>query len=68
MSIKSSIKKLLLQDEEKEDPFEHIEYKTEEDEKPELNQPPTTRRELWSYYLYYNGVKYIFTYCIQIWK
>lgn len=27
-----------------------------------LEQPPTTRSELWSYYLYYNGVRTKLTY------
>lgn len=27
-----------------------------------FDQPPTTKWELWSYYLYYNGVRHGFTY------
>lgn len=40
------------------DPFRHIESISVNDIDLLFDQPPATRAELWSYYLYYNGVKY----------
>lgn len=40
---------------EKEDPFQLKEDTISHDSL--FEQPPTTRAELWAYYLYYNGVR-----------
>ena len=37
------------------DPFT-VEEDDREHDDTKLKQPPVTRKEMWSYYLYYNGV------------
>lgn len=38
------------------DPFQVNDNETQKPSNELLDQAPTTRKELWGYYLYYNGV------------
>lgn len=42
---------------------EHIDYVCNNDDDL-FDQPPATKMELWSYYLYYNGVRKLYT-CVH---
>jgi hypothetical protein len=45
--------------EKNDDPFQFMDNKDNISNESLFEQPPTTRSELWSYYLYYNGVRKI---------